>query len=116
MAKDFTDYSTHDFINAMPNVACGQVLMNRRRHYAIVVKNSRAAVHLICVQSGILKVTRFTLRQITEEWLDAEYPFEKALAQLQDMARRHGATETAKRMLEKLQKSGKEPTQVRLFD
>jgi hypothetical protein len=116
MAKDFTDYSTHDFINAMPSVVCGQVLMNRQRHYAIVVKKSRAAVHLICVKSGMLKVTRLTLRQITEEWLDAEYPYDKAIVQLQDMARRHGATAAAKNMLEKLLKNGKEPSQVRLFD
>lgn len=116
MAKDFTDYSTHDFISTMPNIVCGQVLMNRQRHYAIVVKKGRTTFQLICVKSGILKVSKFSARQITEEWLDAEYPYDKALASLQDMAKRHGATDAAQALLDKLVKTGKEPTQVRLFE
>jgi hypothetical protein len=64
----------------------------------------------------MLKVTKFSARQITEEWLDAEYPYDKALAHLQDMAKRHGATEAAKTLLENLLQKGKEPTQTRLFD
>lgn len=110
-----TDYRTHDFIKTMPNVVCGQVLMDRQRHIAIVAKKGRTSFHLICVNSGILKVTKCSPQQITDEWMDAEYPYEKALAHLLDMGRKHGVTATAKVLLDGLKKTGKEPAQGRLF-
>lgn len=115
MAKDFTDYNTHDFINVVPTVVCGQVLMNRQRHYAIVVKKGRTSFQLVCVKSGMLKVTKLSARELTNEWMAAEYPFEQALTHLQDMGRRHGATDAAKALLDKLAREGKEPEQGVLF-
>jgi hypothetical protein len=115
MVKDFTDFSTLDFINAAPNLVCGQALMDRQRHYGIVVKKGRTSFQIVCVSSGILKLTKLSVRQITEEWMEADYPFEKALEHLQDMCKRHGATEAAKTALDKLAKDGKEPLQGKLF-
>ena len=89
--------------------------MNRQRHFAIVAKKGRTAFHLICVNSGILKVKKYTPQQITNEWMDTEYPYEKALAHLLDMGKRHGITEAAKTLLDELAKRGKEPKQGRLF-
>jgi len=104
-----------DFIKAIPNVLCGQVLMDRQRHFAIVAKKGRTSFHLIRVNSGILKVTKCSPQQIADEWMDAEYPYEKALAHLMDMGRKHGVTETAKALLDELKKNGKEPAQGKLF-
>lgn len=115
MAKDITDYRTHDFIKAVPNVVCGQVLMDRQRHVAIVAKKKPSSFHLICVNSGTLKVRKCTPQQLTDEWMDAEYPYEKALAHLLNMRQRHGATETARSLLDELVRNGKEPMQGRLF-
>ncbi|HUW24944.1 MAG TPA: hypothetical protein VMW07_00260 [Gallionella sp.] len=110
-----SDYRTHDFINTMPNVVCGQVLMDRQRHIAIVAKKGRTSFHLICVSSGMLRAEKCTPQQITAEWMDAEYPYEKALAHLLDMGRKHGVTDAAKVLLDGLAKHGKEPMQGRLF-
>lgn len=115
MAKDITDYRTHDFIKAVPNVVCGQVLMDRQRHVAIVAKKKPSSFHLICVNSGMLKVRKCTPQELTDEWMDAEYPYEKALAHLLSMGQRHGATEGARSLLSGLVKHGKEPVQGRLF-
>jgi hypothetical protein len=115
MAKDMTDDSTHDFIQTPPNIVHGQVLMDRHRHFAIVAKTGRTVFHLVCVNSGMLKVKKYSAKQITDEWIDAEYPFEKALDRLQTMGRKHGVTDAAKILLDGLSKSGKEPTQDRLF-
>ena len=115
MAKDITDYSTLDFIDTHPDVVCGQVLMDRHRHYAIVAKKARTTFHLICVNSGILKVSKLSAREITEHWMNSEYPYEQALAHLQAMCNKQGATEAAKALLERLAKLGKEPQQQQLF-
>jgi hypothetical protein len=47
--------------------------------------------------------------------MDAEYPYEKAVAHLLNMGQRHGATETARSLLDELVRNGKEPVQGRLF-
>ncbi len=115
MAKDPTDYSTVDFIAPGLHVTRGQVLMNRNRHIAIVVKRARSNAHLVQVKAGTLKLTRLAAKELIEEWLDADYPFERALAKLLELGKQHGITDTARAALDQLSKSGREPTQERLF-
>jgi hypothetical protein len=115
MAKDPTDYSTVDFIAPALHVTCGQVLMDRQRHIAIVAKKGRSDVHLVRVKSGVLKLTKLSAKELVEEWSDADYPFDRAVAKLQELGRQHGITDAARIALERLVKSGCEPTQQRLF-
>lgn len=115
MAKDPTDYSTVDFIVPVLNVSCGQVLMDRQRHIAIVAKCGRSNAYLVRVQSGTLKLTKHTAKDIVSDWFDADYPFELAVARLLDLGRQHGITDAARKALEALRKSGREPRQRQLF-
>lgn len=115
MAKDPTDYSTVDFIAPTLNVTCGQVLMDRQRHIAIVAKKGRDSAHLVRLKSGALRLTRLTARELVEEWSDADYPFDHAMARLLDLGKQHGITDGARRALEDLTRSGREPLQHSLF-
>jgi hypothetical protein len=115
MAKDPTDCSTLDFIAPALHVTCGQVLMDRQRHIAIVAKKGRTSAHLVRVKSGVLKLSKLTARELVEEWSDAEYPFERAVAKLLDLGKQHGITDAARLALENLVKTGREPTQYQLF-
>jgi hypothetical protein len=115
MAKDPTDRSTVDFIAPAMHVTCGQVLMDRQRHIAIVAKRGRTNAHLVRVKSGVLKLTKLTARELVEEWSDADYPFERAVTRLLDLGKQQGITDAARLALEKLAKTGREPTQYRLF-
>ncbi len=115
MAKDPTDYSTVDFIAPTLNVTCGQVLMDRQRHIAIVAKKGRDSAYLVRLKSGTLRLTRHTARELVEEWSDADYPFDRALAKLLELGKQHGITEGARNALELLGKSGREPVQQQLF-
>jgi hypothetical protein len=116
MAKDPTDLSAVDFIAPGLHVTCGQVLMDRQRHIAIVAKRiGRTSAQLVRVKSGVLKLTRLTTRELVEEWSDADYPFERAVSRLLDLGKQHGITDTARLALEKLARTGREPTQYRLF-
>jgi hypothetical protein len=115
MAKDPTDYSTVDFIAPALHVTCGQVLMDRQRHIAIVAKKGRSCAHLVRVTSGALRMTRHSAKEIVEEWSEADYPFDRALAKLLELGRQHGITDAARVALERLARSGREPTQHRLF-
>ncbi len=115
MAKDPTDHSTVDFIAPALHVTCGQVLMDRQRHIAIVAKRGRTSVQLVRVSSGTLKLTRLTAKELVEEWSDADYPFDSAIGKLLELGRQHGITEGARFALEELAKSGREPVQQQLF-
>ena len=115
MAKDPTDYSTLDFIPAELNVTRGQVLVDRQRHIAIVAKKGRTCAHLVQVKSGKLKLTRYTPKELVEQWTDADYPFERALAKLLEHGKQHGITDTARNALEELVLAGREPKQHKLF-
>lgn len=115
MAKDPTDCSTVDFIAPALQVTCGQVLMDRQRHIAIVAKKGRSFAHLVRVKSGVLKLTKLTARELVEDWSDADYPFERAVTKLLDLGKQHGITDAARLALEKLAKTGREPMQHRLF-
>ncbi len=115
MAKDPADYSTVDFIAPALHVTLGQVLMDRQRHIAIVAKKGRNGAHLVRVKAGLLRMTRHSAQEIVEEWTEADYPFERAVAKLQEMGRLHGITDDARRALDELSRSGREPTQQRLF-
>ncbi len=115
MAKDPTDFSTVDFVAPALHVTRGQVLMDRQRHIAIVAKKGRSCAHLVRVKSGILKLTRITARELVEEWADAEYPFDRAVARLLELGKQHGITDAARLALEDLVESGREPTQYQLF-
>ena len=115
MAKDPTDYSTVDFIVPVLNVTCGQVLMDRQRHIAIVAKKGRTCAHLVHVKSGALKMTKHTARELVSDWSNADYPFDLAVVKLLELGKRHGITDTARTALERLIKTGCEPIQHRLF-
>jgi hypothetical protein len=115
MAKDPTDCSTVDFIAPALHVTCGQVLMDRQRHIAIVAKRGRTCAHLVRVKSGVLKLTKLTAKELVEEWSDADYPFERAVTKLLDLGKQHGITDAARLALEELVRKGREPTQRRLF-
>jgi hypothetical protein len=116
MAKDPTDCSTVDFIAPGLHVTCGQVLMDRQRHIAIVAKKGRTCAHLVHVKSGTLKLTKHTARELVEEWTDAEYPFERAVNKLLELGKEHGITDVARLALEELVRTGREPTQYQLFN
>jgi hypothetical protein len=115
MAKDPTDCSTLDFIAPTLHVTCGQVLMDRQRHIAIVAKRGRTSAHLVRVKSGVLKLTKLSAKELVEEWSDADYPFELAVSKLLELGKQHGITDAARLALEGLAKTGREPTQHRLF-
>lgn len=116
MAKDPVDFHTMDFLaSANVNITCGQVLMDRRRHIAIVAKKGRAFAYLVQVKSGILKLTKHATKDIAADWLEADYQYERALDKLIEMGRRKGITDAARAALEKLLKNGKEPVQRILF-
>jgi hypothetical protein len=104
-----------DFIAPGLHVTCGQVLMDRQRHIAIVAKKGRTCAQLVHVKSGMLKLTRHTARELVEEWTDADYPFERAVNKLLELGKEHGITDVARLALEKLVKTGREPTQYQLF-
>ena len=115
MSKDLTDFHTLDLIAPALHVTCGQVLMDRQRHIAIVAKRGRSSAQLVQVKSGILKLTKLSARQLVDEWFDADYPFDQAVAKLLDLGKQHGITEAARVALEGLAKSGREPVQENLF-
>lgn len=115
MSKDMTDHRTVDFIASALHVTCGQVLMDRQRHIAIVAKRGRSSVHLVRVKSGMLKLTKHTAKELVDEWLDADYPFEQAVTKLIELGKQHGITDAARLALEALAKSGREPVQESLF-
>jgi hypothetical protein len=115
MAKDPTDRSTVDFIAPALHVTCGQVLMDRQRHIAIVAKKGRTSAHLVRVKSGVLKLSKLTAKELVEEWSDADYPFDRAVAKLLELGRQHGITDAARIALEELVRAGREPRQHKLF-
>jgi len=115
MAKDPTDYSTVDFIAPGLHVARGQVLMDRQRHIAIVAKKGRTCAHLVQVKSGVLKLSKYTAGELTEQWTDADYPFDRAVIKLLELGKQHGITDKARSALEELVRLGREPKQKELF-
>lgn len=115
MAKDPTDYSTVDFIAPVLNVTRGQVLMDRQRHIAIVAKKGKTCAYLVQVKSGTLKLAKYTARELVDEWSDADYPFERAVARLLELGGQHGITDAARNALDELVKAGREPKQHKLF-
>ncbi len=89
--------------------------MDRQRHIAIVAKRGAASAHLVRVKSGTMKLTKLTAKELVEEWSDADYPFERAVAKLLELGKQHGMTDSARIALETLLKTGREPTQHNLF-
>jgi len=117
MAKDPVDFHTMDFLSSSTaNIACGQVLMDRRRHIAIVAKKSRAFAYLVQVKSGMLKLTKHATGDIAADWLETDYQYERALQKLIEMGNQKGITDAARAALDKLLKNGKEPVQRILFN
>jgi len=115
MAKDLTDYVTVDCLPPEVKVTCGQVLMDRQRHIAVIAKKGRTCAYLVQVKSGVLKLRKYTLNELVEQWSDVEYPFDQAVAKLLDLGHRHGITDAARSALDELMKIGREPRQSRLF-
>jgi hypothetical protein len=115
MAKDPTDYSTVDFISPVMNVACGQVLVSRKRLIAIVAKKGRVYAHLVQMKSGAVKLVKYTAGELVEGWSDADYPFDQALAKLLQLGKRNGITAAAENALEELIDARRRPKQRKLF-
>jgi|SRR3989338_8837107 len=116
MAKDPVDFRTIDFLSSETvNITCGQVLMDRQRHIAIVAKKGRTCAYLVRVKSGMLKLTKHATREIAADWLETDYQYERALNKLIEMGSRKGITDAAQKALDKLLKNGKEPVQKILF-
>ena len=116
MAKDLVDLHTIDILSsASVNLTCGQVLMDRHRHIAIVAKKGKACAYLVHVKSGILKLTKHATRDIATSWLESDYQYERALGKLIEMGQRKGITDAARAALDRLLKNGKEPIQRTLF-
>ena len=83
MAKDPVDFRTIDFLSsATVNITCGQVLMDRQRHIAIVAKKGKACAYLVRVKSGMLKLTKHATRDIAADWLETDYQYERALGKI----------------------------------
>jgi len=116
MAKDLVDSHTIDILpSASINITCGQVLMDRHRHIAIVAKKGRTCAYLIHVKSGILKLTKHAPRDIATNWLESGYQYERALEKFIEMGHQKGITDSARVALDRLRKNGKEPIQRTLF-
>lgn len=116
MAKDLVDFHTIDVFSSVSiNITCGQVLMDRHRHIAIVAKRGRTCAYLVHVKSGILKLTKHAPRDIASNWLESDYQYERALDKLIEMGHRKGITDAARIALDGLRKNGKEPIQRTLF-
>jgi len=116
MAKDPVDFHTMDFLSsASINITCGQVLMDRHRHIAIVAKKGRTCAYLVQVKSGMLKLTKHATKDIAADWQEADYQYERALDKLIEMGKRKGITDTAQAALDRLLRNGKEPAQQMLF-
>lgn len=116
MAKDLVDFHTIDILSsASVNITCGQVLMDRHRHIAIVAKKGKTCAYLVHVKSGILKLTKHATRDIATNWLESDYQYERALDKLIEMGQRKGITDAARVALDRLLKNGKEPIQQMLF-
>lgn len=116
MAKDLVDFHTIDILSSSSiNITCGQVLMDRHRHIAIVAKKGRTCAYLVHVKSGTLKLTKHATRDIATNWLESDYQYERALDKLIEMGHRKGITDAARVALDRLLKNGKEPVQRILF-
>jgi hypothetical protein len=89
--------------------------MDRQRHIAIVAKKGRTCAHLVQVKSGKLRLAKYTAGELVEQWSDADYPFDRAVARLLELGRQHGITDAAQDALEKLASAGREPKQHKLF-
>lgn len=115
MAKDPTDYNTVDFISPVMNVACGQVLVSRKRLIAIVAKKGRVYAHLVHMKSGAVKLVKYAAGELVEEWSDTDYSFDRALAKLQQLGKRNGITGAAENALDDLIDARRRPKQRKLF-
>lgn len=96
-------------------VFCGQVLMDRQRHIAIVAKKDMESVQLVGVRAGVLRLKKYLIREIEREWVGVDYPFDLAMGKLLAIGRERGITGGARAALQALAISGKEPKQGALF-
>lgn len=96
-------------------VFCGQVLMDRQRHIAIVAKKDMGSVQLVGVRAGVLRLKKYLIREIEREWVGVDYPFDLAMVKLLAIGRERGITDGARAALQALAVSGKEPKQGALF-
>lgn len=113
--KDPLDKQTIDFAGSEIHISRGHVLMDRQRHIAIVTKKTPKFAQLVRVQASTLRVSRITSKQLVTDWMNADYPFEDAIAKLLELGDKHGITESARKALESLLASSKQPVQYCLF-
>lgn len=113
--RDATDKQTIDFVGAELAVSCGQVLMDRCKHFAIVARKSPKYAHLVHAQTGTLKLSKISAEQLVADWIDADCPLESAVTKLLNMGKRCGITASARTALESLQASKRPPVQYALF-
>lgn len=113
--KDPRDNQTIDFATSEMYIPCGQVLIDRQHHLAIVARKTPKYAQLLHVQSSFLSVSKISSSQLVSEWMDANYPFENAVTILLEHGHRHGITEPARKALESLMADMKRPVQYSLF-
>lgn len=113
--KDPLDNQTIDFATSEMHIPCGQVLIDRQHHIAIVAKKTPKYAQLVHVQSSFLSVSKISSNQLVTEWRDANYPFENAIVRLLEYGNRHGITESAQKAIESLMAERKRPVQYSLF-
>lgn len=109
--KDPSDIHTIDFAGHDAPVCRGQVLADRQRHYAVVAKVGRKYAHIVCAHAGSLSLTKLTAPQIVDGWIEADYPFAKAVDALLEMGVKRGITDAARIALETLRENGRDPVQ-----
>lgn len=113
--RDHLDKHTIDFVVPELSLLKGRVLMDKRNRVAIVARRSAKFAHLLCVQPGILKLTRVSSKQLLAEWMDSDCRFDEAVDRLLNLGKRHGFTDSARAALDELLADGRAPQQFPLF-
>lgn len=113
--RDPTDIQTIDLAGHDAPVFRGQVLADRQQRHAVVVKVGWRYIHVVCVQSGALRLSRLTPAQAVENWVESDCPLAKAVSALLGMGRKRGVADPVRSALEALQEHGRDPIQRELF-
>jgi len=79
------------------------VVTNIRHETAIVIRRDGQTAVFVKLDAGKLACERLTETQFREQWQEAAYPLDETLRRFLEHAEIHGATQEARRGLQKLQ-------------
>ncbi len=113
--RDHLDKHTIDFVAPELSQLKGRVVMDKQNRIAIVARRSAKFAHLLCVQPGVLKLTRVSSNRLLAEWMDSDCRFEVAVEKLLNLGKRHGFTDSARAALNELLIDGRAPQQFPLL-